>query len=216
MPTAPPSVGAVVIQARRFQIRPIFPVHRSNSPVRTARQLAAGQGVYQAGADGLAWRLNSGVIRLDNAGSSGEISFASLAIPGDILGCETMLFGCYTFSATALTQCELSPWPEGAGAMAGDSLLASLAQAQQRAAEIVALRGGQAADRVLGLIRLFTDNAGQVVLPTRQDIADITDLRFETISRIIKMLERSKVLLPIKVEGVHATRSYRVDPAFAS
>ena len=94
--------------------------------------------------------------------------------------------------------------------MAGESLLASLAQAQKRAAEVVALRGGQAVDRVLGLIRLFTDNARQVVLPTRQDIADITDLRFETISRIIKTLERAKVLLPIKVEGVHATRSYQV------
>jgi CRP-like cAMP-binding protein len=156
------------------------------------------------------------VIRLDNQGTSGTTSFASLAIPGDILGCETLLFGCYTFSATALTQCELSPWPEGASAMAGESLLASLAQAQQRAAEVVALRGGQAVDRVLGLIRLFTDNAGQVVLPTRQDIADITDLRFETISRIIKMLERTKVLLPIKVDGVHATRSFRVDLALAA
>ncbi|MFH1660271.1 MAG: hypothetical protein ABIG35_13265 [Pseudomonadota bacterium] len=51
------------------------------------------------------------------------------------------------------------------------------------------------------------------MLPTRQDIADITDLRFETISRIIKTLERTKVLLPIKVEGVHATRSFRVDLA---
>lgn len=126
-----------------------------------------------------------------------------------------MLFGCYTFSATALTQCELSPWPEGVAAMAGESLLASLAQAQQRAAEVVALRGGQAVDRVLGLIRLFTDNTGQAVLPTRQDIADITDLRFETISRIIKTLERTKVLLPIKVNGVHATRSFRVDLAAA-
>jgi len=71
-------------------------------------------------------------------------------------------------------------------------------------------------DRVLGLIRLFTDSSGQAVLPTRQDIADITDLRFETISRIIKMLERTQVLLPIKVEGVHATRSFQVDLALAA
>jgi CRP-like cAMP-binding protein len=55
-----------------------------------------------------------------------------------------------------------------------------------------------------------------VVLPTRQDIADITDLRFETISRIIKMLERSKVLLPVRVEGVHATRSFQVNLSLAA
>jgi CRP-like cAMP-binding protein len=183
---------------------------------RAGRQLAAGEGIYHAGAEGLAWRLDSGVVRLDMGNPASDASFASLAVPGDILGCETLLFGCYIFSATALTQCQLSPWPEGAGVLAGESLLASLAQAQQRAAEVVALRGGQAADRVLGLIRLFTDSAGQVVLPTRQDIADITDLRFETISRIIKMLERSKVLRPIKVDGVHATRSFQVDPPAAA
>jgi CRP-like cAMP-binding protein len=155
------------------------------------------------------------VIRLDNGAADGNTSFASLAVPGDILGCETLLFGCYTFSATALTQCALSPWPEGAGALAGESLLASLAQSQKRAAEVVALRGGQAVDRVLGLIRLFADGAGQVVLPSRQDIADITDLRFETISRIIKTLERARVLSPIRVDGVHATRSFRLDLAAA-
>jgi len=194
-----------------------FPVDRSKAKnSRRALRCSPGEGIYRAGADGLAWRLNSGVIRLDNANSSSDTSFASLAVPGDILGCETLLFGCYTFSATALTQCELSPWPEGVGSMAGESLLASLAQAQQRAAEVVALRGGQAVDRVLGLIRLFTDSSGQAVLPTRQDIADITDLRFETISRIIKMLERTQVLLPIKVEGVHATRSFQVDLALAA
>lgn len=138
------------------------------------------------------------------------MAFASLAIAGDILGCETLLFGAYTFSATALTECRLSRWPEGAGTVDSDSLLASLANAQRRAADLVALRGGQAIDRVLGLVRLLADSAGQVVLPTRQDIADITDLRFETISRIVKQLERQHILNPIRIAGVHATRSFAV------
>ena len=77
---------------------------------------------------------------------------------------------------------------------------------------LVALRGGQAIDRVLGLVRLLVDGAGRVILPTRQDIADITDLRFETISRIVKQLERSKVLTPIRIDGVHATRSFKLTP----
>lgn len=199
-------------------MRRFFPVDRSIPPgiQRAGRQLAAGEGIYRAGADGFAWRLKSGVVRLDSFTPAGEASFASLAVPGDILGCETLLLGAYTFTASALTPCKLSPWPEGESALAGDSLLASLAQAQLRAAELVALRGGQAADRVLGLIRLFADGAGRVVLPSRQDIADITDLRFETISRIIKMLERSNVLEPIKLAGVHATRSFRVNFSLAA
>lgn len=187
--------------------------HRNLLKARQSLKPTAGEMIFQARGDGMAWRVRRGVVRLDTPGPSGEMTFASLAIAGDILGCETLLFGAYTFTATALTQCELQPWPEGEAAVMGDSLLQSLATAQQRAAEIVGLRGGQAADRVIGLVRLLTDNAGRVVLPTRQDIADITDLRFETISRIIKSLERAKVLAPTRIEGVHATRSFSVNLA---
>ena len=174
---------------------------------RQTRLFNAGQGIYRAGDPGLAWRLKRGVVRLDGADG-----FANLAIAGDIVGCETLLFGTFTFTASALTACELIPWPEGDATPAGESLLASLAMAQRRAAELIALRGGQAADRVLGLIRLLADPSGQVILPTRQDIADITDLRFETLSRIIKHLERSHILQPIRINGIHATRSFALAP----
>jgi CRP-like cAMP-binding protein len=180
-------------------------------PPRLSRIYAPSQAIYRAGADGLAWRVKRGVVRLDNDDKHGTPGFASLAIAGDIVGCETLLFGAYTFSASALTPCELTPWPAGEAASTGDSLLASLAQAQQRAADIVALRGGQASERVLGLIRLLADAGGRVALPTRQDIADITDLRMETISRIIKALERACVLLPLKIQGIHATRGYSLN-----
>ncbi|MBS1129467.1 MAG: hypothetical protein H6R16_469 [Proteobacteria bacterium] len=175
--------------------------------------LPAGALIYSARAPGNGWRLREGVVRLDNMANDGLATFASLAIAGDILGCETLLFGCYTFRATALTQCRLTPWPEGPEAADSASLLTSLANAQQRAAELVALRGGQATDRVLGLIRLLADQAGRVVLPTRQDIADITDLRFETISRIVKQLERSEMIRSIRINGVHATRSFALGVA---
>lgn len=179
---------------------------------RVIQHLPAGRIIYQAGGEGLAWRVAEGFVRLDSTGKSGEPAFASLAIKGDILGCETLILGAYTFSASALTECRLTPWPEGAGAAAGEALLESLALAQRRSADLVALRGGQAADRVLGLIRLLADGAGRVILPTRQDIADITDLRFETISRIIKMLERERVLSPLRIVGVHATRGFQIAP----
>jgi CRP-like cAMP-binding protein len=86
----------------------------------------------------------------------------------------------------------------------------SAALGNDKAADVVALRGGQAIDRVIGLIRLLGDSQGQVVLPTRQDIADITNLRFETISRLIKGLERSGILATVHIDGVHATRAYAV------
>ena len=194
----------------------LSPVDRNKSlSPRQGTAYLASQAIYAAGAEGLAWRVRSGVVRLDTTTQDGANSFASLAIAGDIVGCETMLFGAYTFSASALTHCELSPWPEGEPVGTSESLLESLALAQSRAADVIALRGGQASDRVLGLIRLLGGGAGQVVLPTRQDIADITNLRFETISRIIKGLERVGVLQPVKMEGVHATRGYAVNLAAA-
>ena len=180
-------------------------------PPRSNLDCASGTKIYASGTAGTPWALLRGVIRLDTTTADGQAAFASLAIAGDIVGCETLLFGAYTFNAIALTECRLSPWPEGVAD--NNTLLASLAGAQRRAADLVALRGGQAIDRVLGLIRLFANGAGQVILPTRQDIADITDLRFETISRIIKQLERSRLLQPIRIEGVHATRSFALAPA---
>ena len=191
---------------------PFASVHREPS-IRSIGLAAAGETLYRAGDSGQAWRLARGVIRLDTRAAAGESCFASLAIAGDIVGCETLLFGVYTFDAIALTGCELQPWPEGGSAPSSDSLLASLAAAQRRAAEVVALRGGQAVDRLLALVRLLADDAGRVVLPMRQDIADITALRFETISRLVKRLEQAGALRSIRLEGVHATRSFQVDPA---
>ncbi len=190
-------------------------MHKLRQQPRQPLAATPGTPIYLAGTEGEAWRLHEGVVRFDTVSASGHPTFASLAIAGDILGCETLLFGCYTFQATALTHCRLSPWPEGGTTADSPTLLSSLAKAQQRAADLVALRGGQAAERVLGLIRLLADPSGRVILPTRQDIADITDLRFETISRIVKQLERSKVIRPIRLDGVHATRSFDVVMTFA-
>ncbi|MDD2883958.1 MAG: Crp/Fnr family transcriptional regulator [Dechloromonas sp.] len=177
---------------------------------RSIQQFDVSEAIYANGGEGLAWRVRKGVVRLDTVAPQNKRHFASLAIAGDIIGCETLLFGCYTFSASALTPCELAPWPEGDRNRSNDTLLDVLAKTQQRAAELIALRGGQAIDRVLGLARLLADPAGNVILPTRQDIAEITDLRFETISRIIKQLERAGTLDPIRLAGIHATRSFHL------
>lgn len=183
---------------------------------RRSLTFQAGAPIYRIGTPGLAWRVEQGSVRLDADGHSSEACFASLSLPGDIIGSESMLFGSYAFSASALTHCELSPWPEGAPAAEGNSLLRSLAASQRRAAELVALRGGEALGRVIGLIRIMAGTVDEgrdanVVLPTRKDIADITALRLETVSRIIKHLERSGMLHPVRVAGVHATRSFAVD-----
>ena len=52
--------------------------------------------------------------------------------------------------------------------------------------------------------------AQRVILPTRQDIADINALRLETVSRIIKRLGRDGLPQPVRIDGVHAACSFGV------
>ena len=176
------------------------------------RNISTSEVLYETGREGAAWRVVSGSVRLDRKTPEGDAGFASLAIRGDIIGAETMLFGAYSFTATALSPCTLTSWPEreGSPAPAGD-LLKTLIFAERRAAEVIALRYGQAAERVKRLVMLLAapgaDCAGsvhvplQVTLPPRQDMADITALTLETVSRMVSGLRRSGVLSPTTDNG---------------
>jgi CRP-like cAMP-binding protein len=164
-----------------------------------ARRFKSGQRIHDAGAEGSAWRVTSGVVRfhlIDESGS--DKLFAGLALGGDIVGVEALLFGRYSYRATALTDCELSPWP-GRTTTERDSLLHALTLAEHRAARVVALRSGQAVERIRRLIRLLlpqTPAAAQAELPPLRDIAEITALTVETVSRTLSGLRRQKVIEP--------------------
>lgn len=170
-----------------------------------------GQRIHARDTKGTAWRIVSGSVRLDREEPNGEQSFANLAIRGDVIGAETLLFGKYSFTATALTACVLESWPEGSASPVGDSLLRTLAKAERRTAEVIALRCGQAADRVRRLVMMLAHPAVehpantvvelQVVLPSRQDMADITALTLETVSRMVSQLRHAGVLDPLRHDG---------------
>ena len=166
------------------------------SKARQTQTHPAGSRLYRAGNPGQAWRVVSGAVRLDRSGPGVEPMFANLAVEGDIIGAETLLFQHYTFDATTLADCVLSPWPEGDGTPAGESLLAALTASETRAADVVALRCGQALDRVKRLIALLGPRPDAPALPSRRDMADITALTTETVSRCISALRRTGMLPP--------------------
>ncbi|MFZ4537563.1 Crp/Fnr family transcriptional regulator [Propionivibrio sp.] len=190
------------------------------------QSFAAGQAIYTHSTSGAAWRVLSGSVRLDRLEPNGEQNFANLAIKGDIIGAETLLFDSYSFTATALTPCLLTPWPEGCSAPAGDSLLHNMAKAERRAADVIALRCGQAAERVRRLVFLlaapgeasgegYVEAIGeaiarplQVTLPPRQDMADITALTLETVSRMVSGLRRAGILKPLSTSGGVSTSRF--------
>jgi CRP-like cAMP-binding protein len=185
------------------------------------RHFSRGQRIYGGGSSGAAWRVLSGSVRLDRDELNGEHSFASLAVKNDIIGAETLLFGEYSFTATALSTCVLEPWPEGRSGPADESLLHTLAKTQRRAAEVIALRCGQAADRVRRLVMMLAHPSEEsparqvtgellVVLPSRQDMADITALTLETVSRMVSQLRHAGILAPQSNAGHPSQRSFAV------
>ncbi|MCX7169216.1 MAG: helix-turn-helix domain-containing protein [Proteobacteria bacterium] len=174
---------------------------------------SGGQRIHDTGAEGTAWRVASGVVRFDLIEvSGGEPVFAGLAMGGDIVGAEVLLFGQFSYRATALTDCELAPWP-GRTLADSDSLLRALTLANHRAARVVALRSGQAIERVGRLIRMLLPQAPaapRTELPPLRDIAEITALTVETVSRILSGLRRQKVLEPEQQRRGRGRKSCRV------
>lgn len=126
--------------------------------------------------------------------------FASLAVPGDVIGAETLMFGTYAFEARALSDCELALWSDSSAKPSGEFLVQMLAATERRAADVIALRCGQAAQRVRRLMLMLTrggaqdDSTTSIEMPSLRDMADITDLTAETVSRAISGLRKEGLL----------------------
>jgi CRP-like cAMP-binding protein len=166
------------------------------------RSVAIGEVLYSAGEEGIAWRVKTGAVRLDrvSGSSEGEVrSFAGLALAGDVIGAETLLFGQYSFEAHALGDVTLERWLAPNTALSGESLLQTLAAAERRAADALALRVGDAFERVRQLILLLARERSHlrnqaISIPGLRDIADMTGLTVETVSRAISHLRKSGLL----------------------
>lgn len=170
-----------------------------------------GEPIYHAASSGMPWQVLDGVVRLDKPGADGS-AFASLALPGDMIGCETLLDGQYAFIARAITPCTLVGQPT----LSGLSPLSLLAAAEQRAADLVALRHGRATGRIRRLVDLLTLNGAQplpgnrCLLPRLADIAEITGLAIETVSRLTGEMDMTGGLPHKKY------RTKKIAPYFAS
>ena len=173
-----------------------------------------GQRIHEAGAMGFPWRVSRGVVRFDTTEvDDHELSFAGLAMEGDLVGAEVLMFGRFAHRATALTPCELEPWPGHMG-QDRDGLLQALARAEQRAADVVALRSGQAMARVCRLIQLLLPRSAsepqRTDLPPLRDMAEITALTSETVSRMLSGLRRLGALEPEQERRGNGGKSCRV------
>ncbi|MCX7150768.1 MAG: helix-turn-helix domain-containing protein [Rhodocyclales bacterium] len=166
-------------------------------PTVQLRRIAIGGRIYAAGTEGIAWRVKSGAVRLDRISPEGS-NYAGLALRGDVIGAETLLFGKYSFEASAIGDCELEPWLAAGKSLSGESLLQTLADAERRAADALALRAGEAFERVrqlcLLLARYRDDGRKEIAIPGLRDMAAITNLTEATVSRAMSRLRRMGIL----------------------
>jgi CRP/FNR family nitrogen fixation transcriptional regulator len=167
------------------------------APTVQLRRIMIDQRIHAAGTAGIAWRVRSGAVRLDRITDEGR-SFAGLALQGDVIGAETLLFGHYSFEASAIGDCELEPWLSADKAPSGESLLQILATAERRAADVLALRAGEAFERIRQLCLLLSrerdDGRREIAIPGLKDMAEITNLTVETVSRAMAHLRRTGLL----------------------
>lgn len=156
--------------------------------------VARGNSIYEAGQTGSAWRVMLGVVRLDRAGEDGP-EFGGLALAGDVIGAETLLLGRYTFAARALTPVVIEPWGMMAECASPDVLLQALTTTEDRVADTLALRNGTPDRRINRLLALMGRGLAhgrklvRVALPQLRDIAEMTGLTIETVSRTISRLK---------------------------
>jgi CRP/FNR family transcriptional regulator len=154
---------------------------------------ARGSEIYRAGDDGVAWRVCLGAVRLDQH-LDGETRFAGVAVAGDIIGAEVLMFGRYTYTARALSELTLEPWSSSLDEVAPGKLMQMLSGIERRSVDSIALRSGSAERRIGQLLGLIGRGLAlgrskvRVALPTLRDIAEITGLTIETVSRTIKSL----------------------------
>lgn len=168
---------------------------RLRQPLPVTSRFKARTVIHHAGATGGVWRVLHGAVVLTDRASQGP-RFAGLALPGDLLGAEVLYQGAYAHTARPLMPCELMPWPLEGVQVAHEVVARSLIAAQQRTAELTALRSGSAQERVCRLILLLSASTPDhaVILPTLQDMSLMTDLAGESICREMTRLRVDQVL----------------------
>jgi len=161
------------------------------------KTLAAKAILHEPGEQGQVWRLMDGALRLDEVDASGDRRFAGLLLPGDLVGGEMLTLGVYAMRAQALVPVRLLPVQSTQGApVSPEAALQSFVRMQQRTAALMSMRSGTAEERVSRLILLLAGHDDdRVVLPILKDMADITDLAMESVSRVMSKLKQAGALI---------------------
>jgi len=161
---------------------------------------ASNQSIFLAGESGPVWRVVEGVVHLDR--DSGQTRQpVQLALPGDLIGAETLCGQSYQLSASAFTRCRLEPVRPVSGAAPEPLLQQALLQQLDRSQDMAQLRTGSVLQRLTHLLGLMgldravheAERMGQAdavreALPALREVALLIDAKTETVCRALAQL----------------------------
>jgi hypothetical protein len=172
-----------------------------SSSVDLTLQVCAGQSrIYKSGDFGPLWRVLEGVVRLDRENGPQRLP-VQLALPGDLVGIESLCDQPYLFTATAFKACRLEPVPVADASHRQVLFRQALLQQQDRSHDMATLRTGSVLQRVAHLLQLLglpwqnlaalagiQADTVRAQLPALREVALIIDAKHETVCRALAQL----------------------------
>lgn len=153
------------------------------------QNIARRKTLIHTGGYGQVWRVISGVFRLDALTHDG-LCFVQLALPGDLLGAETLCGQPYTYTATVLSVAEVECVSVMSQELRTQLMGQAFTQQQRRTRDMMALRCGHVRARVAHLLKLLStsiDGQPQTLdrrdLPSLKELAVVLDTASETLCR---------------------------------
>lgn len=157
--------------------------------MQNCQNIARRKTFIHTGGHGQVWRVTSGVFRLDTLTNDG-LHFVQLALPGDLLGAETLCGQPYTYTAIAMSAAEVEWVPVVSQDLRTQLISHAYTQQQRRTRDMMALRCGHVRERVAYLLKLLSTSAdGQTQpldrrdLPSLKELAVVLDTASETLCR---------------------------------
>ena len=152
-------------------------------------QLNHGKLLAHAGEFGSLWRVQSGVLRLDQVGHDDSI-LVQLAFPGDLVGVEALCSEPYAYTITALTTCTLVEQNVSYDLARFSAVTQGFMQQQERMKDMMRLRTGAVKERLAYFLKLLAHNADGSArelerrdLPAHKEVANIIGTATETVCR---------------------------------
>lgn len=152
------------------------------------RTLKRGDVLVRAGEIGAAWEVQSGALVLEGGVGEGY-GPVLVALPGDIVGAESLFGDCHTFTSTAIMSTHLQRVQVIDGVSAELTLQRAFRQQQRRQVEMMFMRSGPVRPRLTYLLQLLAESNGvpeglqRKDLPVLRVMAAIIGAALETVCR---------------------------------